>query len=156
MSIFTSIDEDVICIARNNSEHDLSSFASFAFELEGLMWPSVEHYFQGMKYPVGEYQELIRKAPTAKKAQKLGRSRFKKIRNDWAQVRETVMTRAVYTTCRTHPHISDALLNTQDKTLVDNTQYDYFWGCGRDRRGENAYGKVLMSVRDKLREEQQA
>ncbi|MEH6346751.1 MAG: NADAR family protein [Bermanella sp.] len=156
MSIFSSIDEDVICIARNNSEHGLSSFASFAFELEGLVWPSVEHYFQSMKFPASEYQELIRQAPSAKKAQKLGRSRLNKIRKDWAQVRVVIMTRAVYTQCRTHSQLSDALLKTQEKTLVDNTQYDYFWGCGRDRRGENAYGKVLMSVRDKLREEQQA
>ncbi len=64
------------------------------------------------------------------------------------------MTRAVYTKCRTHPNIARELLATGDETLVDNNQYDYFWGCGRDRRGNNAYGKALMNVRAKLREEQ--
>jgi predicted NAD-dependent protein-ADP-ribosyltransferase YbiA (DUF1768 family) len=39
--------------------------------------------------------------------------------------------------------------------LVESSNYDYFWGCGRDRRGENMYGKVLMNVREKLREELQ-
>ncbi len=154
MSIFTSIDEDVVCIARANVEEPLASFSLSEFELEGLSWPSVEHYFQGMKFPKGDYQEQIRHAPTAKQAQKLGRSRFKKIRKDWKEVREVIMTRGVYTQCRTHNELAQKLLNTQQKILVDNTQYDYFWGCGRDRRGENAFGKVLMSVRDKLRAEQ--
>ena len=153
MSFFTSIDENVICIARNNSEHPLSSFSMYAFELEGLSWPSVEHYFQGMKFVAGNDQEQIRLAATAKKAQKLGRSRFKKIRKDWKEVREVIMTRGVYTQCRTHPELAQALLDTKQQTLVDNTQYDYFWGCGRDRRGENAFGKVLMNVREKLQAE---
>lgn len=33
-------------------------------------------------------------------------------------------------------------------------QYDYFWRNGRDMRGNNAFGKVLMNIRDKLRKEQ--
>lgn len=37
--------------------------------------------------------------------------------------------------------------------LMENSQYDYYWGCGRDRLGHNAYGKVLINVRKKLREE---
>ena len=156
MSFFKSVDEDVICIARNNSENGLSSFALFDFELEGKNWPSVEHYFQAMKFSEGEYQESIRAANTAKKAQKLGRTRFKKIRKDWSKIRETIMTRAVYTKCRTYNDLAAQLLATGDGTLVDNSQYDYFWGCGRDRRGNNAYGKVLMNVRDKLREERKA
>jgi len=154
VSFFTSVDENVICIARNNMDHNLSSFALVSFELEDKVWPSVEHYFQAMKFPVGDYPESIRLAKTAKKAQKLGRNRFKKIRKDWSQVREIIMTRAVYTKCRTHSDIARELLATGEETLVDNNQYDYFWGCGRDRRGNNAYGKVLMNVRAKLREEQ--
>jgi ribA/ribD-fused uncharacterized protein len=65
------------------------------------------------------------------------------------------MTRAVYIKCRTHPEIAEALLATGDQVLVESSNYDYFWGCGRDRRGENMYGKVLMNVREKLRDEQQ-
>ena len=33
--------------------------------------------------------------------------------------------------------------------------YDYFWGSGRDMRGKNNFGKVLMGVRDKLRSERE-
>ena len=31
--------------------------------------------------------------------------------------------------------------------------YDCYWGCGRDTRGLNTYGKVLMNVRARLRKE---
>ena len=63
------------------------------------------------------------------------------------------MTRGIYIRCRTYPHLAEQLLATGDRHLVENSQYDYYWGCGRDRRGNNAYGKVLMKVRAKLLEE---
>ena len=63
------------------------------------------------------------------------------------------MTRAMYTKCKAYSEVGLALLNTADKTLVENSMYDYFWGCGRDRRGENHFGKVLMNIRQKLHEE---
>ncbi len=60
---------------------------------------------------------------------------------------------AIHIRARSHPSLGEALIDTGDRLLVENSQYDYFWGCGRDRRGNNAYGKVLMKVRSKLREE---
>jgi hypothetical protein len=64
------------------------------------------------------------------------------------------MTRAFYLKCRTHPEAAEALLATGERPILETSQYDYFWGCGRDLRGENAYGQVLMAVRQRLREEQ--
>jgi ribA/ribD-fused uncharacterized protein len=63
------------------------------------------------------------------------------------------MTRGIYIKCRTHKEAADALLETGDQKIVESSQYDYYWGCGRDGRGHNTYGRVLMAVRDKLREE---
>jgi ribA/ribD-fused uncharacterized protein len=68
-------------------------------------------------------------------------------------LRQVLMTRAIYTKCKTYPEIAERLLETGDKKLVENSAYDYFWGCGRDRRTENTYGKVMMNVREKLRKE---
>jgi ribA/ribD-fused uncharacterized protein len=68
-------------------------------------------------------------------------------------VKELYMTRAVYTKCRTHPEVSEALLATAELPIMEASQYDYYWGCGRDGRGHNTYGKVLMKVREKLRGE---
>ncbi|WP_235937657.1 NADAR family protein [Marinobacter caseinilyticus] len=157
MALFPSDnDEHSLFTSREDVDSPLGTFAPYAFDLEGKTWPTVEHYFQGMKFGDSPRQEQVRQAESPRQARKLGRKRHKSFRRDWKQVRETVMTRAVYVRCRTHPDFANALLATGDQPIVENSNYDYFWGCGRDRRGENTYGKVLMNVRDKLREERAA
>jgi ribA/ribD-fused uncharacterized protein len=153
MAVFPRIDDTALFISRSDPNEPLGSFSMYGFELEGVEWPSVEHYFQAMKFVDDVYREKIRQAPHPQTARKLGRRRLKKIRSDWSQVKDVIMTRAVYIRCRTYPNLAEQLLATGDRQLVENSQYDYYWGCGRDRRGNNAYGKVLMSVRSKLLEE---
>lgn len=140
-------------LSRSDANEPLSSYSRHGFDLEGQFWPSVEHYFQAMKFEAPEAQEKIRLTQHPAKARRLGRSRFRRLRKDWSKLRRVVMTRAVYTKCRTHPEVAERLLGTGDAKLFESSQYDYFWGCGRDRRGHNTYGQVLMDVRNKLREE---
>lgn len=141
-------------LSRSDVFNELGSFSHHSFLLEDREWPSVEHYYQAMKFADEDYQEQIRAAEHPKRARKLGRSRRRKRRDNWRKLKVTYMTRAVYTKCRTYPQIAAALLASGDRHLMENSNYDYFWGCGRDRRGENMYGQVLMNVRAKLREEQ--
>jgi ribA/ribD-fused uncharacterized protein len=142
--------------ARSDVSQLLGTFSAHPFTLEDQEWPTVEHYFQAMKFDAGAHQDKICTAASPKKARKLGRTRFEKIRNDWSSTRTVFMTRAVYTKCKTYPDIAALLLSTGSQKLVESSQYDYFWGCGRDRRGENMYGQILMNVRDKLAEEKGA
>lgn len=153
--LFTAYDENALFLSRSESSEALGTFSDHAFELEDKSWPSVEHYYQAMKFEDEAQQEKIRTAGSAKQARKMGRSRLRKLRADWSRVKKVYMTRAIYTKCRAHPHIGEQLLATGDQQLVENSLYDYYWGCGRDRRGNNHYGQVLMNVRDKLREESQ-
>lgn len=154
MSLFPADSgENDLFISRSDPESSFGTYAAFSFELEGKVWPTVEHYFQGMKFTDETWQEKIRAAATPAQARKLGRKRHKSLRRDWKQVRETVMTRGVYVRCRTYSQLAEELLDTGDQKIVENSNFDYFWGCGRDRRGDNRYGHVLMNVRAKLREE---
>jgi hypothetical protein len=154
MSLFPSDDsESSLFTSRTDPHSPFGTYACFSFELEGKVWPSLEHYFQGMKFTDDIHQEQVRNAISPTEARRLGRKRRKSFRSDWKRVRETVMTRGVYTRCRTHPELTEALLNTGDQKIVENSNFDYFWGCGRDRRGDNKYGHVLMNVRAKLLEE---
>lgn len=155
MALFPSDNgERDLFLSRADPQNRLGTYAAFSFELEGKVWPTVEHYFQGMKFTDDSRQEQIRAAASPEQARKLGRKRHKSLRRDWKQVRDTVMTRGVYVRCRTHPELANALLETGEQTIVENSNFDYVWGCGRDRRGENRYGKVLMNVRARLRQEQ--
>jgi len=145
--------QNVFRVSREDVNDPLSSFSKHGFFLDDKQWPSVEHYFQALKFVDENYQEQIRTAEHPKVAQKRGKARFKKTRKDWEKLQDTVMTRAVYIKCRTHVEVAEALLHTAEQTILETSAYDYYWGCGRDGRGHNTYGKVLMNVRVKLREE---
>ncbi len=152
--IFTpELPDDVIFFSRSDPNENFGTFADYSFELDDKFWPTVEHYYQTMKFTDGDYQERVRTANSPTQARKRGRKRHKSFRKDWRKIREIVMTRALYTRCKTYPVLTEALLDTGERKLVENSSYDYFWGCGRDRRGENTYGKVLTNVRTRLREE---
>ena len=153
--LFPDLDEDAVFLSRSDESQILGTHVLQPFTLNEKEWPSVEHYFQAMKFETTspEYFEKIRIASDPKKARKLGATRFKKVRDDWKKVRRVVMTRAIYTRSHTHPASKDALLETGKRKIIENSQYDYFWGCGRDRRGENIFGQVLMDVREKLLKE---
>jgi ribA/ribD-fused uncharacterized protein len=140
-------------VSRSDPLSPLSGYSKHGFELDGDFWPSVEHYYQGMKFDAGDLRSAVRDVDHPAKAAKLAGKNRKSIRKDWKKVKETFMTRGLYIKCRTHPEVAEALLDTGDKKIVESSQFDYYWGCGRDGRGHNTYGKVLMAVRDKLREE---
>ncbi|MEM0952997.1 MAG: NADAR family protein [Pseudomonadota bacterium] len=140
-------------MSRTDVNEPLSGFARYGFFLDDAEWPSVEHYFQALKSDDPVWRERIRAAAHPRQARRLGRSRRLHLRNDWKQVRRVVMTRAVYIKCRTHDEVAERLLATADAPVIETNAYDYFWGCGRDRRGLNTYGQVLMDVRTRLRDE---
>ena len=143
--------------AQTDAYSEFSNFAPYGVALEDRWWRTVEHYFQAMKFieTNPEHAELIRQATHPKQARKLGRQKRKGLRKDWAKVKRVVMTRGVYTKCRTYSEVAEALLQTGDAKIFEASQYDYYWGCGRDRRAENMYGQVLMDVRAKLVSEQE-
>mgnify|MGYP000025746042 CR=1 FL=1 len=153
--LFPEQDENTHYFRRNDIDEVLGTFSEHSFKLDGAEWASVEHYFQASKFAEQDaaHADAIRSSSSAKQARKLGRKNRLGMRKDWAAVKRVMMTRAVYTKCKTYPEVAEALLATGDARLVENSQYDYIWGCGRDRRGENLYGKVLMDVRAKLNEE---
>lgn len=59
--------------SKNEEYGELSNFAPFGIEMNGVWWPTVEHYFQAQKFNDRNYQERIRTAQTPKQASELGR-----------------------------------------------------------------------------------
>jgi|GEM_PF-685347 len=149
MTLFSGVPTDAILINRLDPNEILGTCSEHGFQLEDLYWPSVEHYYQAAKYQ-NPLKEKIRTCEHPLQARKIGRSIFKRKRADWKNVRNTLMTRAVYTKCRAHQEVAEALLETGSKPLADNNFGEYYWGIGRDGRGMNNYGKVLQNVRDRL------
>ena len=149
--MFHNHDPNDVFVARADSANPLSSYSKHGFHLDGANWPSVEHYYQAMKFEDDATREEIRTAPHPRVAARLAKKRRRRIRKGWDKLKEAYMTRGMYTKCRTHDDVANALLATGDSTIVETSQYDYFWGCGRDTRGLNVYGRVLTNVRSRLR-----
>jgi ribA/ribD-fused uncharacterized protein len=148
---FSKTKAEPLYLARSDDSHNLSSYSPHPFYLDDTDWPTVEHYYQAMKFEDRAQQEAIRRTLSPTEAKELADKHSKAIRSDWKRRRETVMTRGIYIKCRTHPEVAAALLKSGDNQITETSMYDYYWGCGRDGRGDNTYGKVLMAVRDKLK-----
>lgn len=133
-----------------------SNFSRHGIAMEGVWWPTVEHYFQAHKFagtPFADYAEQIHRAATPKQAAALGRSRSVPVRADWEQVKDEIMLAAVQRKFETHEALRALLLASGDEEIVENAPGDYYWGCGADGSGQNKLGKTLMAVRAHLREE---
>lgn len=131
-----------------------SNFSRHGFKLDGKHWKTSEHYFQAKKFYETKYEEEIRLAKTPMDAARMGRDRRKPLRKDWEEVKDDIMRRAVLEKFKSHKDIQQILLSTGTEEIVENTLDDYYWGCGKDGKGRNMLGKILMETRDILRKNQ--
>lgn len=127
-----------------------SNFVMSPIEIDGLIQPSVEHYYQAQKNLNPNYQEAVRCAVTLAKAKAYGR--HCELREDWEQVRETVMLTALRAKFSL-PEWKEKLLATGDEVLIEwNNWRDKYWGVTvDDLQGENRLGYLLMQVREDLK-----
>lgn len=112
--------------------------------LDGVRWASVEHYYQAQKYAGSPAAEVIRKAPTPRKA---GRHRSLTVRVDWEAIKEQVMYRAIKAKFEQNQGLRELLLATGDDELIPQSNSDFFWGAGEDGSGNNRLGSSLMESR---------
>ena len=128
-----------------------SNFSTHGFDLDGEYWSTTEHYFQSQKFLNTPHCDRIRQLKTPKEAATMGRSRQIPLRQDWEQVKDHIMQKAVLRKFETHEDIREILLATDDEEIVENAPGDYYWGCGKDGSGKNMLGQILMAVREILR-----
>jgi ribA/ribD-fused uncharacterized protein len=100
-------------------------------------------------------REMIAKmsADKAGKVKQLGK--IIKVRKDWEDVKLDVMLWGVREKFK-NEDLKDLLLSTGDQDLIEsNYWHDCYWGvcsCGPcQSKGQNNLGKILMKVRDELR-----
>lgn len=132
------------------AEHEpygfMSNFYPSPFEAEGLIWPTVEHYFQAMK--TLDKTEWPTFAALDNPAKTKWRGRMVKLRPDWDEVKVEVMNTALRHKFKQNPALLKLLLETNDKVLHEDSPYDYIWGW--QNNGQDLLGKCLMKVRDEI------
>lgn len=111
---------------QNNGYGEFSNFYYAPIALDGLTWPTTEHYFQAQKFAHledHEYYELIRITDTPGSAAKMGRNRSWPLRPDWEAVKDDLMRDCVLQKFLQHPALAKVLLETGDKHLIGMDPY---------------------------------
>ncbi len=162
-------DDNRILFFKRNREHFgfLSNFAEAPFELDGQIWPTVEHYYQAQKSNNDQYREAISKALTPGRAKRLGdhytdkprkyrkQSLFRDnpdlLRDDWNDdLKLAIMERSLREKFTQNAEIGRKLVQTADADLIEDSTRDSFWGIGEDGSGANHLGRLLMKIRSEL------
>jgi N-glycosidase YbiA len=144
----------------------LSHFHPAPIVLDGIRWPTAEHFYQAQKSSDPTYRQAIQEAASTATAKHLAadpaaprrrsrRSWFRKNsalpRSDWNEVKVDFMRRIDLAKFTQHEDLHEFLLATGDAELIEDSPSEPFWGIGPDGQGLNWAGRVLMEVRAIIR-----
>lgn len=130
----------------------LSNFSSFNLRYNRHTYPTSEHAYQASKF-LGYRDDIhftIRTADSAHDAYKWAQIEQANRRPDWDDAKVEVMRDILRSKAAQHPYVTQKLLETGNRELVENSWRDDFWGWGSDRNGKNMLGKLWMEVRTEL------
>jgi len=130
-----------------------SNFSRHEVVIGNKRYKTTEHYFQSQKFAGTDplYSNKIAKASTPKEAARLGRDKKRKnLRHDWESAKLDVMRKALRAKIEQHEDIKKLLLSTYDEKIIEDSPYDFFWGCGDDGSGQNWLGRLWMELRTEL------
>ena len=134
----------------------LSNFYPSPIKIWGIVFPTVEHFYQAAKTTDMFEAEQIAAADTPGKAKHLGRAAT--LRPDWENIKIDIMRIGLEEKFK-DPILQAKLLETGDEPLVEgNWWHDNFYGdckCEKCSRilGHNVLGKLLMDLRAKIKEQ---
>ncbi len=144
----------------------LSNFYPSKIEHNGIIYPTVEHFYVAMKIKEGQMiktkymttedcRQMISKMSSAASVKNLGKT-FK-IRSDWDNIKLKVMEWALNEKFK-DKDLSDLLVSTNGEEIVEgNYWHDNFFGIcsckSCEGKGQNHLGKLLVSIREKIKGE---
>ena len=129
----------------------LSNFYEAPITYEGITYRNNEAAFQAQKCLTDEEKlEFATLEPS--KAKSLGRR--VSLRSDWEKVKVGIMEEIVRAKFLQNDELANQLLSTGDRILEEgNSWNDTFWGVSiKTRKGENNLGRILMKIRDEIKE----
>ena len=160
-------EEPVLFFGSDESKGEYRKFSNMSehpIEVDGEKFPTVEHYFQGMKakeFGDTEMYDKIVKAKTPKAVKALGK-KVKNFNKDvWELKRESIMEAGLKAKFTQHPELRKQLMETGEKIIGEADARNTFWGIGSAMgtpkslkpskwRGQNKMGKLLMELRQKF------
>lgn len=134
------------------------------FYYSGIMFPTSEHfmmYYKALLFNDTESAAKILLAKTPKEAKALGRNIVNFNQDDWDEEKISIVTLGCLLKFSENKTLTDFLISTGNKILVEASPYDTIWGVGLSEsdpdilnpfkwKGQNLLGFCLMSVRNLL------
>jgi ribA/ribD-fused uncharacterized protein len=129
----------------------LSNFASCKITYSGITYPTTENFYQAMKCKdKNQRKEFSKISPS--EAKEKGKNIT--IRDDWDNVKISYMKKALELKFQQEDY-KEKLLNTGDREIIEGNNWDdTFWGVDL-KQGDNNLGKLLMEIRDAIRQRKQ-
>lgn len=66
----------------------------------------------------------------------------------WHEIKVAIMEDILLEKTRQHEKVRRVLKNIGDRTVIENSPTDNFWGIGPDGNGQNMLGKIWMKILD--------
>ena len=133
--------------------YPFDNFSSFKVEWNGYLFSSVEEAYQAASF-MGSDEELvekIKKSHSADEAQRIAYANRDKRREDWDDVKISIMEELLRLKIEQNPYVKKKLLQTGDYMIVEDSPKDDFWCWGPNRNGQNNLGKLWMKLREELK-----
>lgn len=142
----------------------LSNWYPAAFEIDGVPYPTTEHFMMAEKARLFDDREVLEQILAADHpgaVQKLGRQ-VRGFRNEpWNERRREIVVRGVAAKFSQNAELGDYLAGTKKRVLVEASPHDRIWGIGLSKddpraqsplewRGLNLLGFALMEARDRI------
>jgi len=143
-----------------SSEH---AYQAAAFEFEGAPEANFEFAREIVNVQQASFAKMYGGMKTSNRWDSKDRYHGNKIkayiargirkRPRWYDVKADVMRSILKHKFRQSPKCRAVLLSTGEKCLMENNRTDAFWGIGEDGKGKNTLGKILMEIREQIRNE---
>lgn len=151
----------VFCKTKENFG-GLSNMASgFPLQINGVRVLTTEALYQACRFPhLPEVQLEIIGQHSPMTAKTKSRPRRMESRLDWDEVRFKVMRWCLRVKlAQNYEEFGRLLLSTRDRPIVEQSRRDDYWGAkltdetGRTLIGQNVLGRLLMELREKLKDD---
>ena len=150
-----------------NETRFLSNLYEAPIQIEGIKFPTVEHYFQWSKAKMfgdAASQEKILKTASPKSVKAIGKKVTPFKPEEWDEKKDSVMRVAVKAKFAQHPDLLTKLRETGNRPLAEADPRSKYWGIGTSADtskakdpsrwpGKNVLGKILEEVRSELKED---
>ena len=141
-----------------------SQWYDASFEVDGLVYPTAEHFMMAEKarlFQDNENAAKIMASGTPGEAKKLGREVMNFDNQTWVDLRFDIVVNANLAKFSQHPPLKAFLLGTGERVIVEASPRDRIWGIGLAAdvpeaqdparwEGLNLLGFALMEVRSRL------